>query len=88
MARSEKTEHSFLVLIQKFHVLNSVLKIPFESVCRLITPQARGRCVASWNFNCIWFMYPTSKSKSKVLLKLCMKLFTLVWNYSVSFQSS
>jgi len=42
------TEHSFLVLIQKCHRLNSVLKIPFANVCRLITPQTHpvnGRCV-------------------------------------------
>jgi len=33
------TEHSFLVLIQKCHRLNSVLKIPVANVFRLITPQ-------------------------------------------------
>ena len=29
-------------------------------------------------FNCVWFVDPTTESKSKVLLKLCMKRFTLV----------
>ena len=33
------TEHSFLVPIQKWYRLNSVLKIPVANVCRLITPQ-------------------------------------------------
>jgi len=32
MARSEITEHSFLVLILKGHRLNSVLKIPVANV--------------------------------------------------------
>jgi len=50
MARSKTTGHSFLVLIQKYHGLSSVLKIPVAGVYRLITPQAhpgRDRCVAS-----------------------------------------
>jgi len=34
MARSEMTENSFLVLIQKWHRRNSVLKIPVANVCR------------------------------------------------------
>jgi len=53
MARSEITEHSFFVLIQKWHMLNSVLKIPVANVYRLITPQTHpghGWCVASWSF--------------------------------------
>jgi len=80
MARSEITENSFLVFIQKWHRLHSVLKIPVANICRLITPQthpAHGRCVPSWSFNCVWFVDPTSpESKSKVLLKLCMKILT------------
>jgi len=50
MARSEMTEHSFLVLIQTWHRLNSVLKIPVANVCHLITRQTHpwhGRCVPS-----------------------------------------
>jgi len=58
--------------------LNSVLKIPVANVYRLITPQThpwRGRCVPSQSFNCVWFVDPTyPESKSKVFLKLCMKL--------------
>ena len=60
----------------------SVLKIPVANLCLLITPQTRpghGKCFASWNFNCVWFMDPAfPESKSKVLLELCMKLLTLV----------
>jgi len=40
MAGSEMTEHS-LVLIQKWHRLNSVLKTPVANICRLITPQTQ-----------------------------------------------
>jgi len=82
----EMTEHSFLFLSK------NVLKIPVANVCRLITPQthpAHGRCVSSWSFDCVWFVDATSpESKSKVLLKLCMKLSTLVSNYSVCSQNS
>jgi len=56
--------------------IHFVLKILVANVCRLITPQTypgHGRCVTFLNFNCVW-----SKSKSKVLLKLCIKLLTLV----------
>ena len=72
--------------------INYVLKIPIANFCRLNTPQSHprhSRNVASWNFNCIWFMCPTfPESKSKVLLKLCIKLLTLVWNYWVCSQRS
>ena len=58
--------------------INSVLKIPVANFCRLITPQTypgHGRCVASVHFNCVWFVDPIfPESKSKVLLKLCIKL--------------
>jgi len=50
MARSEMTEHPFFVLIQKWHGLSSVLKIPVANICRLITPQTHpghSRCVPS-----------------------------------------
>jgi len=50
MARSEMTENSFLVLIQKRHRLNSAMKIPVANICRLITSQTHpghGRCVPS-----------------------------------------
>jgi len=61
---------------------NSVSKIPVANVCRLIIPQTHaghGRCVPSWNFNCVWFADPSfSESNSEVLLKLCMNLVTLV----------
>jgi len=69
------------------------LKIPVAKFCRLITsqtPPGHGRCVASLNFNCVWFAVvdPTfPESKSKVLLKLCIKFLTLVYNYSVCHQS-
>jgi len=80
MARSEMTVHSFLVLIQ--NDINSVSKIPVANFCYLITPQTHpghGRCVASCNFNCAYFACPTfPESKSKVHLKLRMKLLTLV----------
>jgi len=60
----------------------TVLKIPFANFCSLITPEIypwHGRRVASLNFNCVWFVDPTSsESKSKVFLKLCVKLLTLV----------
>jgi len=49
-ARSEMTEHLFFVLIQKWHRLNSVLKIPVLNVYCLITPQTHpghGRYVPS-----------------------------------------
>jgi len=39
--------------------INSVLKIPVANFCRSITPQTypgHGRCVASSNFNCVWFV--------------------------------
>jgi len=56
----------------KMTQLNSVLKIPVGNFCRLITPQTHpghGRCVASWHFNCAWFVVPTfPESKSKILL--------------------
>jgi len=71
--------------------LNSVLKIPVANVYRLMTPQTHpghGRCVPSWRFNCAWFVDPAFESKSKVLLKLCLELLTLVRNYSVCSQSS
>ena len=62
--------------------INSVLKIPVANFCRLITLRTHprhSRCVASWNFNCVWYVVPTfPESKSKVLLKLCMKLLTLI----------
>jgi len=68
------------------------LKIPVANVCRLISPETHpehGRCVPSYSFNCVWFVDATfPESKSKVLLKLCMKLLSLVWNYSVCSQSS
>jgi len=58
--------------------INSVLKILVANFCRLMTQQTHpghDRCVASWNFNCVWFVDLTfPESKSKVLLKLCMKL--------------
>jgi len=86
MAISEMTEYSFLVLTEYKAHINSVLKIPDANFCRLINPQTHpghGRCVASWNFNCVWFVDPTfPESKSKVLLKLCMKLSSWIWNYS------
>jgi len=84
------TGHSFLVLIQKYK--NSVLKIPVGILCPLITPPTypgHGRCVASLIFNCVWFVDPNfPESKYKVLLKLCIKLLILVWNYSVCSLSS
>jgi len=59
--------------------INSVLKIPVANVCRL-NPQTHprhGRCAASWNFNCVWFVDQTFPvSKHKVHLKLCKKLLT------------
>jgi len=61
----------------------SVLQIPVANTCRLTTPQTHpaghGRCVASLSFNCVWFVDPTfPESKSKVLMKLRLKLLTLV----------
>jgi len=57
--------------------------------CPPVSYVTDGRCVAFYNFNCVWFVVPTfPESKSKVLLKLCMKLLPLVWNYSVCSQSS
>jgi len=62
--------------------INSVLKIPVGNFCHLITPQTHpghGRCFASWNINCVWFVDQTfPESKYKVLLKLCIKLLSLV----------
>jgi len=82
MARSDLTEHSFLVLIQKWHRLNSVLKIPVANVCRLnnwANSSWAWQVCALLSFNCVWFVAPTSpESKSKVLLKLCMKLLTIL----------
>jgi len=55
MARSEMTRHSFIVLsnYDKDCFGDSSCKL-----CPLITPQTHpghGRCVASWNFICVWF---------------------------------
>ena len=80
MAKSEMTGHLFVYCsIQIWHQLcfeNSSCKL-----CGLITPQTypwHGRCVASWNLNCVWFVDQTfPESKSEVLLELCMKLITL-----------
>jgi len=55
MARSEMTGYSFLVHLK---ITNSDLKIPVANISHLIIPQTHpehGRCVASWNFNCVWF---------------------------------
>jgi len=53
---------------------NSVLKITIANFCYFIVLQTypgHGRCVASWNFNCAWYVGPTfHESNSKVLLKL------------------
>jgi len=58
------------------------LKIPVANFCRSATPQSypgHGKCVASLNCNCEWFVDPTfPESNSKVLMKLCTKLLTLV----------
>jgi len=74
------TVHSLLVLIQ--NDINSVSKIPVANFCHLTTPQTHPghrRCLASCNFNCACFACPTfPESKSNVLLKLRMKLLTLV----------
>jgi len=75
MARSEMTEHSFFALIQKCK-LNSVLKIPVTNVYRLITPQPHpehGRCVASWSFNCVWFVHPTFLNQSQKCFWNCVR---------------
>ena len=89
MARSEMTGCYFL--LSKNHI-NSILKIPVANFCRFITTYTypgHGRCVASWNFNSVWFVDPTfPESNSKVILKVCMKLLALVWNYSVCSQIS
>jgi len=63
--------------------MNSVLKIPFANFCRLIpfTHPRHSRCVASWNFNCVWFA--DSDSKSETLLKVCSKAF----NFSIKLLS-
>jgi len=70
--------------------VKSVSKISVTNFCRL-TPQTHpghGSCVASLNLNCVWFVDPIfPESKSKVLMKLCIKLLTLVWNYSLCSQS-
>jgi len=71
LAKLGRTEHSVLVLIQKWH------KLFYEnSSCKLLSYHpGDGRCVASLNFNCVWFVDPTfRKLKSNVLLKLCIKL--------------
>jgi len=43
--------------------MNSVLNFPVvANFCHLITQQihpGHSRCLASWNFNCVWFMDPT-----------------------------
>jgi len=90
MSRSALTEHSFIVLMQKCHNLcfeNSGCKL--LSCYKSANSSLAGGCVASWNFNCVWLVDRTfPESKSKMLLKLCLKLLTLVWNYSVYSQSS
>jgi len=76
------TEYSFLVLIKKSHSLcfeNSSCKLLSFNDSENSFWSYNGRCVASWNSNCVWFAGPTfPESNSKVLLKLCMTLSTLV----------
>jgi len=71
---SESLSIRFLFLYK--YDMNSVLKIQVANFCFLITAQTHlehGRHVASWNFNCVWFVDPTfPESKPKVLLKLCV----------------
>jgi len=78
MARSEMTGYLFLVLSQKqkFGFENSSCKLLSFNYPAFILGMAG---VVSWNFNFVWFADPTfSKSDSKVLLKLCVKLLTSI----------
>ena len=54
---------------------NSLFQIPVANFCCLITPQTHpdSRCVTQ-KFDHLWFVVPTfPESKSKVILKLCIK---------------
>jgi len=79
MAKSEMTGHSFLALIQKWHNLffeNFSCKLLSFKLHELILDMAG--VLPPLNFNCVWFVDPTfPESKSKALLKLCIKLSTL-----------
>ena len=84
VARSEMTGHAFLVLIDD---INSLLKIP---VAKLLSSNNSANSSWAWQVRrllkfqlCMVCGSIFLESKSKVLLKLCMKLSTLVFFYSV-----
>ena len=90
MARSEMTEHSVLVLIQKWHKAKLFWKFQCKrlSFNNPVNSSWAWQVCALLKFQLWWFVDPASESKSKVLLKLSMKLLTLVWNYAVCSQRS